>query len=141
MKALPDKLSDLFTVAVNDLEKIQKDNKYKINMPTWHSYNKRNEICYVCMAGAVMAKTLGYDRKRTYRFFEIEGIENRNKLDRIDDFRKFDFRDTFIGNQDILDKLNKFIEDKLIGYRNLIPLEKAIPMYRKVINKMKELGV
>lgn len=32
----PDKLSDLITLALNDLELVEKDPKYKVNMDVWH---------------------------------------------------------------------------------------------------------
>lgn len=53
MKHPPTKLSDLLELAVNDAKRCQKD---KLNMDTWHTFE--DPICHVCMAGAVMAKTL-----------------------------------------------------------------------------------
>lgn len=54
---LPDKLSDLIEVALNDLELVEKDPRYKIRMDKWHSPQVDGK-CHVCMAGAVMAMTL-----------------------------------------------------------------------------------
>lgn len=55
MKKLPKKLSDRILVALHDLELVEADPRYKIDMDTWH---KPNGQCAVCLAGSVMAKTL-----------------------------------------------------------------------------------
>ena len=56
---LPDKLSDLIEVALDDLEKTAVDPRYRVNMNTWHTPHKG--VCHVCLAGAVMAQTLKLD--------------------------------------------------------------------------------
>lgn len=53
---LPDKLSDLLELAVTDAEAIEKTPGYVLDMNEWH---KPNGNCRVCMAGAVIARTLG----------------------------------------------------------------------------------
>jgi hypothetical protein len=50
------KPSELLELALNDLEKCESDPKYKIEMSNWLEH--RDEVCEVCMAGAVMAQTL-----------------------------------------------------------------------------------
>src|SRR5687767_4349571 len=55
-KRLPDKPSDLILLALHDLEAVEKDERYRVNMYAWHDPNGR---CSVCLAGAVMAGTLG----------------------------------------------------------------------------------
>jgi hypothetical protein len=72
MKKLPDKLSDLIEVAVKDLEAVEQDPHYVVNMDTWHRAEAQEfrigqqvfekEPCTVCLAGAVMAKTLEVPR-------------------------------------------------------------------------------
>jgi hypothetical protein len=52
---LPDKPSALIRLALRDLEKCERSKRYGINMAEWH---KPNGVCEVCLAGAVMAKTL-----------------------------------------------------------------------------------
>lgn len=67
MSKLPDTLSGLLRVAVEDAKKIELSDKYKLNMNYWHmpadTYEGEKEEdrgkCYVCMAGAVMAERLG----------------------------------------------------------------------------------
>ena len=57
---LPDKLSDLLELALNDLEKTEKDSNYEIWMGGWHIPSYDRVKCNVCLAGAVMAQTLEY---------------------------------------------------------------------------------
>jgi len=52
------KLSQWIRLALSDLVKCETDSRYKINMSVWHTPNSH---CSVCMAGSVMAKTLGAD--------------------------------------------------------------------------------
>lgn len=56
MKTLPTDLPTLIRLAIGDLEKCEKDERYEICMGVWHS---ANGVCKVCLAGAVMAQTLG----------------------------------------------------------------------------------
>ena len=51
-------LSDLINLALDDLEECEKDPNYHINMLLWHCPDERAGYCEVCLAGAVMAKTL-----------------------------------------------------------------------------------
>lgn len=60
IKSLPDKPSKLIRVALRDLEKCERSRSYKIEMGDWHRPNGK---CAVCLAGAVMAKTLKADRR------------------------------------------------------------------------------
>lgn len=53
---LPDKLSELLYIALEDLEKVEADPRYKIDMGAWHRPNGK---CSVCAAGSVMAMRLG----------------------------------------------------------------------------------
>lgn len=61
-KTLPNRLSDLIEVAVADCKKVAADKRYRFNMRKWHyamPAAKGMRVCSVCMAGAVMAKSLG----------------------------------------------------------------------------------
>ena len=59
---LPDKPSELIRLAIKDLELCEADPRYVIAMGHWH--NPGAAVCYVCLAGSVMANTLGTDHKR-----------------------------------------------------------------------------
>ena len=52
---LPDKPSELLILAMEDIERVEADPRYKIDMGSWHEPNGK---CKVCAAGSVMAKTL-----------------------------------------------------------------------------------
>lgn len=56
MTALPDTPSALLTLALDDLEKAEADERYVIDMSRWHEM--RHGSCVVCLAGAVMAFSL-----------------------------------------------------------------------------------
>lgn len=56
---LPDVPSELIRVALGDLAKAEADDRYAIDMGTWHSVG--DDTCEVCLAGAVMAMSLGTD--------------------------------------------------------------------------------
>jgi hypothetical protein len=54
---LPNTLHELLYIALCDLEKVEKDPRYRIEMEVWHNFNGLNNTCKVCLAGAVLAKT------------------------------------------------------------------------------------
>lgn len=63
---LPDKLSDLILISLADLEKCENDPNYRIDMDSWHhfvsldnAFASISNVCHVCLAGAVAAKSLG----------------------------------------------------------------------------------
>lgn len=62
---LPDKLSDLIEVALRDLEAVENDKRYTVNMGWWHRPNVYDHTCIVCLAGSVMAKSLDVSPDRT----------------------------------------------------------------------------
>lgn len=53
ISGLPNKPSELLTLALDDLQACHRSKKYNINMNIW--YNE-NGACTVCLAGAVIAK-------------------------------------------------------------------------------------
>lgn len=56
---LPTKPSALLRLALEDLEAVEADKKYKVAMGKWH---EPNGACKVCLAGSVLAKTLQVPR-------------------------------------------------------------------------------
>ncbi len=52
---LPSKLSKLILVALDDLTRVERSKKYRVNMDNWHVPNGQ---CAVCLAGAVMTRKL-----------------------------------------------------------------------------------
>ncbi len=65
MTDLPNKLSDILTIALEDLDRVEADPTYSVDMGNWHYNNTDNGRCEVCLAGAVMAKTLGVSSNKT----------------------------------------------------------------------------
>lgn len=45
--------------ALDDLRAIEKDDRYTVNMETWHLFHHEKSTCSVCLAGSVMANRLG----------------------------------------------------------------------------------
>jgi hypothetical protein len=80
-QALPDKLSDLIELALKDLELVEKDPRYRVDMSQWHYGAEK--VCVVCLAGAVIAKTLGAPRNKTYTPGKCSS-DNRVKLRALD---------------------------------------------------------
>lgn len=54
---LPRKPSELIRLALSDLAKCEADPRYMIEMGTWHE--PKGKVCHVCLAGSVMAQTMG----------------------------------------------------------------------------------
>lgn len=60
---LPGKPSELIELALRDLAAVEADPRYVVDMLSWHSPLGTTETCAVCLAGAVMARSLGVDRR------------------------------------------------------------------------------
>ncbi len=84
-KSLPNKMSDLLEVAVDDAQKCNADPKYVLNMSRWHT--PAYGVCHVCLAGSVIAKTLEGKPSEEYDIdLDFEG-KLPDKLDAIDSMR------------------------------------------------------
>jgi hypothetical protein len=62
----PDKMSEILTLAIDDLELCEKDPNMEVNMGEWVTVanfysSNTNPKCYACLAGGVMVKTLHID--------------------------------------------------------------------------------
>lgn len=84
--ALPDLLSDLLVVGLADLKACENDADYRIKMTDWHKPIEHG-LCEVCMAGAVMAKTLGTNIGEAYTPFQEMFGANSKKLMAINEVR------------------------------------------------------
>ena len=83
-KRLPQRLSALIELAVRDAQAVEQDPRYTLNMSQWHT--PAPGACLVCMAGAVMAKTMGAPRN-AHREPERYSPETRWALCAINDVR------------------------------------------------------
>lgn len=82
---LPEKASDLIRVALADLETIEADPRYMIDMEMWH---KPNSHCKVCLAGAVMAARV--DAPKEDLVPSSFGRHTGVRLSALNEFRKGD---------------------------------------------------
>ena len=69
-KTLPNKLSELYRIALEDLKKAEQSPEYIINMNNWSLYNGSTKKCEVCLAGAVVAIEL-----------DLKGFMNPDHID------------------------------------------------------------
>ena len=76
MSTLPDKASALIRVALRDLEAVESDDRYTVQMSLWHDERKSGG-CAVCFAGAVMAKSLGAVLGQHYDPRDFKGDEQK----------------------------------------------------------------
>lgn len=58
-KLLPEKLSDCLELALADFAKCRESPMYQINMNNWHKPLLGKDVCTVCLAGSVIAQSLG----------------------------------------------------------------------------------
>jgi hypothetical protein len=86
-KELADKPSDLIEQALVDLEKTEKDPRYRIYMLSWHSPDMSGDGgCLVCFAGAVMAQG-GVPFDMTLDSSDFHDFKVRQKLNALNLFR------------------------------------------------------
>ena len=83
---LPDKPSELIRLALADLALCAADPNYRIDMGEWHK--PEHGVCQVCLAGAVMAKSL--NASRAAELCSSDFPENSQKILALNDFRMGD---------------------------------------------------
>lgn len=84
---LPHVMSKLIRIGLADLEKVENDERYVVNMETWHVPGKRT--CAVCFAGSVMAKTMEVDLQMWVNALSF-GEENGRAFSALDALRMGD---------------------------------------------------
>lgn len=94
---LPKVMSKLIDIAIDDLEKVEKDKCYVVNMSDWHSPEigqfGDDGHCSVCFAGSVMAMSLGVCMIKTRAPEHDELRGNAQQLLAINDLREGDIDD------------------------------------------------
>jgi len=85
---LPNSASALIRLAIKDLEECESSQTYVVDMSEWYRPDDNSRVCYVCLAGAVMAKSLHLplDREVVPDKFYSQGI--RDKLVFLDTCRR-----------------------------------------------------
>lgn len=77
MIELPNKLSDLLELAVRDVQKCEaQPARFSLHMGNWHKPDAGKGVCVVCMAGAVMAQTIGIPDQAERFVFEDRACED-----------------------------------------------------------------
>lgn len=116
MTSLPKVPSALIRLAINDLEKIETDPAYAVDMSYWHvphiDTEKRRNICHVCLAGSVMANSLKCDATKEVSPSSIDP-ETKKILWALDSFRMGNLYEAFCY-LDLIDddKVHAFLNSK-----------------------------
>lgn len=77
---LPSKPSALIRQAVRDLQSCERSSRYWIDMHQWHTpHGDHDDVCYVCLAGSVMAQSLGSDPSEVMDPVDLD-VEDENKM-------------------------------------------------------------
>ena len=91
-KILPDKLWKLLALAVRDMQEVLKKDEYILQMDRYHSVDDKKKKCVVCMAGAVLANTIGYPFILDYYIYNNSlHIKDAQSILSIDSMRVKDF--------------------------------------------------
>ncbi len=81
---LPDKPSELIDLALDDVLRLETTPGYRINMETYHDLNMADDLCHVCLGGAVLTNFM--DRDERHRL--DGGGRLQDKIRALDKFRK-----------------------------------------------------
>jgi|GEM_PF-3157608 len=120
---LPNKLSELLRLAVSDCRKVEKLENYKLDMSRW--FKLFGGVCHVCMAGAVMDRTL---KARSFNVSDLRpgyyNAETGKKLQAINYMREgmFEYAFRYINSKptpslsdiqvDAIEEASEFVGDK-----------------------------
>ena len=119
------KLSDILELAIADLHKIEENEDYDINMGVWHSGGKWGDAsglykCEVCLAGAVMANSLGATHGRCAEPYSFDDKEKK-KLFAVNDAR-MGFITCALANVGVASHIHKDkFPDRAITPHNISP--------------------
>lgn len=143
---LPDKLSDLLEMALDDMKELKRaDPRFQEYMGDWYVNNGTN--CTVCLAGAIMwgfvqtAPTFDRSRLTPGSF----GADSQGKLEMVNHMRtgvigRWSLEDFRPGFTEHYDKVNKIFTD----VRNSFDSGKGrapYPVYRQTVRKLREAGL
>ena len=130
MNKLPNKPSKLLKLALKDLKAVEADGRYMVDMEVYHTQLSEG-VCSVCLAGAVMAFSLGAHRE--------EGLSPRcfpgkleYKLEALDHFRA----GSILGG---LRALDIEIPHGLSQWVNVTPYQDSTKEFKKGMKKIIKL--
>lgn len=133
-KSLPRKPSELLALALKDLAAVERSRKYQVNMHFWHDPKALDSgKCAVCLAGVVLAKSLGYTPDEdTYPSLQPEKIAHQ--LIALD----------YMRNGEIQSATELLGYKKAPGDREIVPYEDNPREFkrqmRQLIKDYKEIG-
>ena len=85
---------DLIIVAIEELEKHEQLQGYRIRMDVYHDYNSRGDYCHVCLGGAFLAGAFPENRQTSFeivsRIFTNDkqvSLAFRRRMRALDSFR------------------------------------------------------
>lgn len=85
---LPDKPSALLRLALDDLAKVEAlSDRYQVDMERWHLPDAARSKCSVCLAGSVMAMSLGADPTMALDPYEWWDDTIEKKLELLNELR------------------------------------------------------
>ena len=158
MKELPNTLHELLGLAIKDMEALMGTEDNAFDMGAWIYMSKYGNLCYVCMAGAVMLNTLKIKKPPRGQDIKLEPFKRplRFKIYAIDNMRKGKFKEAFLhlynemvlDDAGVLDKINlnkinneyKKDNEKNDGVIGLYPQE-YLHLFKKYQRKLKEANL
>ena len=138
---LPEKMSDVLELALHDIERVETSPQYEIDMTNWHIYDRITGVCSVCMAGAVMAQTLGVPFNETTSLTMVEvSDDDKTKLCILDDVRSSHFiplLDFIKGEDDEDDKYRPLFKD-IMRFGNIVRYHESPTQFKKDVQRLAE---
>ncbi len=139
MKAvkLPKKPSALLNLALRDLERVERDKNYEIDMCEWHApeIHDGKPVCHVCLAGSILVKTLKHKPDKEFKFNDYPKASN--SFFAINAFRKGYVREA-LGNLGIEEvKISKVDAVRTITPYSINPAKFKLGMRRIVAHLRK----
>ncbi len=137
-KVIPTTLSGLLEAACDDMATVRKMKSRVLDMDTYCSvYGSK---CYVCMAGAVLDRRLGWGGK-ALKFGDVEGLIVPPWAMAIDEMRKLDFTAAaaWLGlclHEEVIASLHSLYRDSFMMTTNRHPVR----VYRKAVKILREAG-
>ena len=137
---LPSTMHGLLSLAISDLKKVKEDKKYIINMNHFHKYKKSVDKCEVCMAGAVLAKTLKIDYKSMSNISDnIRSIDLMRIFNFVGAYKRIYNKNPLILTDKLI-KLQHYYSTKVRKKMGNKPLRYP-KRWKRIISKLKEIGV
>ena len=158
-----DKLWKLLDFALQDLQSIKVNPKYKVYMHVWHSpegfvgNGKTIRICQVCLAGAVLSNTFKTNSQEVYTPDSLLDAELdiqdslKNALLAIEEMRLGYIDDAWYRlsparreelNEEQMNKVLKIENsNNFFMYKNFKNFQQSLNFYTKIKNQLKELDI